>query len=258
MENKYPLFKKNEILEKSMLDLLRDNPMEIINLLFQDYSDGVLSGFNFSIDLEVNELILEPGILKFDGKIFWEKDTIKIPFPKVEDHYIVKFKLKCYSEEKKYYKRNGEIKTEIGNNVNKDELELVRFVMREGAELRNNYEKFEDLSREYNTLQVIDMKYSSKHKSGTLNPLITSFWGIEAMERENLSAEDYVFSSVCLNGLVERNIISLYISRKLRVETREYTNREMYDELSKILDNLGSARSVGVRRIFKPEKIIVD
>ena len=38
LENKYPLFKKNEILEKEMLDLLRDNPMEIYNLLYMDFS----------------------------------------------------------------------------------------------------------------------------------------------------------------------------------------------------------------------------
>ena len=258
LENKYPLFKKNEILEKGMLDLLRDNPMEIINQLYDDYSDGILNGFDFSINWEEKKLVLNPGILKFDGKIFWEKDVREIPFPETEDHYIIKFRLKCYSEEKKYYKRNGEIITETGTAVNEDELELVRFIMREGAELRDNYEKFEDLNREYNTLQVINVRYSSKHKLGTLNPLITMFWGMEAAERENVNTEDIVFYTACLNGLVERNIITLYINRKLRIETREFTNMEMYEELNKILNGLGPRRTIGVRQIFRPDKIIVD
>ena len=258
LENKYPLFKKNEILEKEMLDLLRDNPMEIVNLLYQDFSDGILNGFNFIIDSERKVLIMEPGILKYNGKIFWEKDSTEIPFPLQEEHYVVKYRLKCYSEEKKYYKRNGEIITETGNSAGENELELLRFIMREGAELRDNYETFEDLTREYNTIQVVDRKYSSRHKAGTLDPIITKFWGIEALERENLSPEDFIFATACVNNTVEREIISSYINRKKRIETREYTNRELYDGLSDILMNMGPRRSIGVKQVYRPEKIVVD
>ena len=258
LENKYPLFKKNEILEKEMLDLLRDNPMEIYNLLYMDFSDGILNGFNFTIDSERKILVMEPGILKYNGKIFWEKDYTEILFPAKEDHYIIKYRLKCYSEEKKYYKRNGEVITETGSNINDDELELLRFIKREGAELRENYEQFEDLTREYNTIQIIDRKYSSRHKSGTLDPIVTKFWGLEALERENLTSEDFIFATACINNPVEREIISSYINRKKRAETREYTNRELYEELNDILIKMGPRRSIGIKKVYKPEKIVVD
>lgn len=258
LENKYPLFKKNEILEKEMLDLLRDNPMEIYNLLYRDYSDGILNGFDFIIDQENKKLFLEPGILKFDGKIFWEKDRTEIEFPEQEEQYTVKFKLSCYSEEKKYYKRNGEIIIQTGIGTEPDEFELVRFIMREGAELRDNYEKFEDLNREYNTLNIIYRKYSSKNKIGTLDPVITKFWGLEALECENLGPEDLIFAITCVNSVIERDIVISYISRKKRVETREYTNLELYEELNDILLKLGSGRTIGTQRIYRPEKIIVD
>ena len=258
LENKYPLFKKNEILEKEMLDLLRDNPMEIYNLLYMDFSDGIVNGFNFTIDSERKILVMEPGILKYNGKIFWEKDYTEIPFPAQEEHYIIKYRLKCYSEEKKYYKRNGEVITEAGSNINDDELELLRFITREGAELRENYEQFEDLTREYNTIQIIDRKYSSRHKSGTLDPIVTKFWGLEALERENLTSEDFIFATACINNPVEREIISSYINRKKRAETREYTNRELYEELNDILIKMGPRRSIGIKKVYKPEKIVVD
>lgn len=258
LENKYPLFKKNEILEKEMLDLLRDNPMEIYNLLYMDFSDGIVNGFNFTIDSERKLLIMEPGILKHNGKIFWEKEITEIPFPEQEDHYVVKYKLNCCSEEKKYYKRSGEIITEAGKSIHKDELELLRFILREGAELRENYEQFEDLVREYNTIQIVDRKYSSRHKSGTLDPRVTKFWGLEALERENLNPEDFIFAAACINNPVEREIISSYINRKKRVETREYTNRELYEELNDILIKMGPRRSIGVKKIYRPEKIVVD
>ena len=201
---------------------------------------------------------MEPGILKYNGKIFWEKDCTKIPFPLEEDQYVIKYKLSCYSEEKKYYKREGEIVAESGKNINDDELELVRFVMREGAELRENYEKFEDFVREYNTIQIVDRKYSSRHKAGTLDPRITKFWGLEALERENLNPEDFIFATACVNNTVERDIISSYINRKKRVETREYTNRELYEELNDILIKMGPVRSIGIKQVYRPEKIVVD
>ena len=34
--NKYPVFKKGNVLEKEDLDLLRDNPLEVLSLMYSD------------------------------------------------------------------------------------------------------------------------------------------------------------------------------------------------------------------------------
>ncbi len=47
--NIYPLFERKHLLKKEMLDNLRDYPREIFNMLYQDYSDGILSGCRLEV-----------------------------------------------------------------------------------------------------------------------------------------------------------------------------------------------------------------
>ena len=44
--NKYPVFKKGNVLEKEDLDLLRDNPLEVLSLMYSDKSNGIIKGFD--------------------------------------------------------------------------------------------------------------------------------------------------------------------------------------------------------------------
>ena len=46
-ENRYPIFKKGSILEKKELDLLRDNPVEIMELMYLEAKDGIIKGLTW-------------------------------------------------------------------------------------------------------------------------------------------------------------------------------------------------------------------
>ncbi|WP_231724645.1 hypothetical protein [Leptotrichia sp. oral taxon 847] len=43
--NKHPVFKKGNVLEKADLDLLRDDPLEILSLLYSDKKNEIIKGF---------------------------------------------------------------------------------------------------------------------------------------------------------------------------------------------------------------------
>ena len=45
IENKYPIFGHGQVINKEALDLLRDNPAELMDLLYLDKKDGIISGF---------------------------------------------------------------------------------------------------------------------------------------------------------------------------------------------------------------------
>ena len=45
-KNIYPLFERKRLLKKEMLENLRDYPRNIFQILYQSYSDGILSGCN--------------------------------------------------------------------------------------------------------------------------------------------------------------------------------------------------------------------
>ena len=291
IENKYPIFGHGQVINKEALDLLRDNPAELMDLLYLDKKDGIISGFDLVTNLEEKKVTVTRGIVKCGEKIFWMNEDYKFDMPEIENRYILKLNLFSDIEERKFYIRNADFSLEVldteANNsknagdenkiindlevqeeVNNErrevwknkigEIEITRFITRIGAELRNDYNNFRDLRRDFNLLELINTKYSSKHKLGTLHPKILKLFGKEASKKENLDIYDVNFYVNCLNGSVERDVITAYINLKLQMENESYTNEELYQYLVKILDNLGKDRKINEKKRVIPRKITIE
>ena len=281
IENKYPIFGHGQTISKKALDLLRDNPAELTNLMYLDHKDGIITGFDLITDSENKRVIVTKGIVKCGGKIFWMNDNYNFDMPEIENRYILKLKLYSDFEERKFYIRNADFSLEILNNDNINieqeetvitnnfenqknnknkigEIEITRFITRTGAELRNDYNNFIDLRRDFNLLELINTKYSSKHELGTLHPKILELFGKEASKKTNLDIFDVNFYVNCLNGSVERDVIVAYINLKLEMEQKNYSNEELYQYLVKILDNLGKDREIIQKKRVVPRKITIE
>ena len=292
IENKYPIFGHGQVISKQALDLLRDNPSELTELFYLDRKDGIISGFNIITDAESKQVIVTKGILKCGGKIFWMNEDYKFDMPEIENRYILKVKLFSDFEERKFYIRSADFLLEILNNEenieikNEDdvetgfdldnqleinyenfentgrkkigEIEITRFITRVGAELRNDYNSFIDLRRDFNLLELINTKYSSRHELGTLHPKILKLFGKEASKKENLDIYDVNFYVNCLNGNIERDVIIAYINLKLQMENENYSNEELYQYLVKILENLGKDREISQKKRVIPRKITIE
>lgn len=291
IENKYPIFGHGQVINKEALDLLRDNPAELTDLLYLDKKDGIISGFDLVTNLEEKKVTVTRGIVKCGEKIFWMNEDYKFDMPEIENRYILKLNLFSDIEERKFYIRNADFSLEVldieannsknagdenkitndlevqeeVNNERKEvwknkigEIEITRFITRIGAELRNDYNNFRDLRRDFNLLELINTKYSSKHKLGTLHPKILKLFGKEASKKENLDIYDVNFYVNCLNGSVERDVVVAYINLKLQIENESYTNEELYQYLIKILDNLGKDRKITEKKRVIPRKITIE
>ena len=291
IENKYPIFGHGQVINKEALDLLRDNPAELTDLLYLDKKDGIISGFDLVTNLEEKKVTVTRGIVKCGEKIFWMNEDYKFDMPEIENRYILKLNLFSDIEERKFYIRNADFSLEVldieannsknagdENKITNDlevqeefnnerreiwknkigEIEITRFITRIGAELRNDYNNFRDLRRDFNLLELINTKYSSKHKLGTLHPKILKLFGKEASKKENLDIYDVNFYVNCLNGSVERDVIVAYINLKLQMENESYTNEELYQYLVKILDNLGKDRKITEKKRVIPRKITIE
>ena len=287
IENKYPIFGHGQVISKEALDLLRDNPAELIDLMHLDRKDGIISGFELVTNFDAKQVTVTRGIVKCGKKIFWMNEDYKFDMPEIENRYVLKLKLFSNIEERKFYIRSADFyleildietnnneNTEITNNLevwqesddktkrvwkNKiGEIEITRFITRIGAELRNDYNNFRDLRRDFNLLELINTKYSSKHELGTLHPKILELFGKEASKKENLDIYDVNFYVNCLNGNVERDVIIAYINLKLHMEKENYTNEELYQYLVKILDNLGKDRKITEKKRVIPRKITIE
>lgn len=292
IENKYPIFGHGQVISKQALDLLRDNPAELTELFYLDRKDGIISGFNIITDSESKRVTITKGILKCGGKIFWMNEDYKFDMPKIENRYILKVKLFSDFQKRKFYVRSADFSLEILNNEenieikNEDgaeigfdldnqleinyenfentgrkkigEIEITRFITRVGAELRNDYNSFIDLRRDFNLLELINTKYSSRHELGTLHPKILKLFGKDASKKENLDIYDVNFYVNCLNGNVERDVIIAYINLKLQMENENYSNEELYQYLVKILENLGKDREISQKKRVIPRKITIE
>ena len=292
IENKYPIFGHGQVISKQALDLLRDNPVELTELLYLDRKDGIISGFNLVTDAESKQVTVTKGIVKCGGKIFWMNEDYKFDMPEIENRYILKLNLFSDFQKRKFYVRSADFSLEILNNgenveiknendvetgfdlynqleINYEnventgrkkigEIEITRFITRVGAELRNDYNSFKDLRRDFNLLELINTKYSSKHELGTLHPKILELFGKEASKKTNLDIYDVNFYVNCLNGSVERDVIIAYINLKLEMEQKTYSNEELYQYLVKILDNLGKDREIIQKKRVVPRKITIE
>ena len=292
IENKYPIFGHGQVISKEALDLLRDNPAELIELLYLDRKDGIISGFNLVADTENKQVTVTKGIVKCGGKIFWMNEDYKFDMPEIENRYILKLNLFSDFQKRKFYVRSADFSLEILNNgenveiknendvetrfdlgdkleINYEnventgrkkigEIEITRFITRVGAELRNDYNSFKDLRRDFNLLELINTKYSSRNESGTLHPKILELFGKEASKKTNLDIFDVNFYVNCLSGSIERDVIVAYINLKLEMEQKNYSNEELYQYLLKILDNLGKDREIIQKKRVVPRKITIE
>ncbi len=257
--NKYPVFKKGNVLEKEDLDLLRDNPLEVLSLMYSDKSNGIIKGFDLIPNYSERIVIITKGMAKCNGELFWMKEDYIFDMPKQEERYILKLKLVSDIEERKYYVREGRFVLELGENINEDEIEITRFITREGAELRNDYQNFRDLRRDFNLMEIINTKYSSAHEWGTFHPHVLKLWGKEVSKKENLDIFDINFYVTCLQqDVIERDVITSYINAKLNLTDENYTNEQMFRHLLTILDNLGTERKKVEKKRIIPRKIIVE
>lgn len=258
-ENKYPIFKRGELIDKKELDLLRDNPEEMLKLMYMDRKNGIIKGFEIISDTEKREVKITRGIVKYGETLYKMSEDYIFSMPEVENKYILKLRLMSDIEDKKYYIRRGEFILTEEEKILDNEIEITRFITRTGAELRNDYKNFKDLRRDFNLLEIINVKYSSKNKNGTLHPKILQLWGIEASKKENLDIFDINFYNICLQqDIIEREIIIAYINRKLRNNKEDYTNEEIYENLLKILENLGNERTVPEKKRIIPKKITIE
>lgn len=256
--NKYPVFKRGSILKRDDLKLLRDNPLDILEILYKNKKDGIIEGLEIEIDEENRQIIINSGILKVNKIVCWLRKKYRVNMPIIEENYILKVKVNK-TINKDYIEIKGDIILEVGENIGKNELELTRFITREGAELRNDYRNFYDLRRDFNLLDIINVKYSSNNKKGTLHPKILELYRKDLEKKGNIDALDInLYMNSILDKIIEREGLIFYINHKLNLKQKDYTNEEIYEKMVEILNNFENKTEKIEKKKMIPKKITVD
>lgn len=254
-QNTYPVFEAKRLLKKEMLDNLRDFPRNLFDLLYQDYSDGILTG----CELEACEggLRIMPGVLYYQ----------KVPY------FLHKpFKVSCRAEGEQAYlkvrflgKTSGTRQEEYLTQIYVDgrepdsncELELGRFKFQVGARLRAEYVDFYDYETEFDTINRIYAPYAALGQPGIWPQLLKCF----AKELLNAPNHDLCDPAFCLNCLqlekaMPYEAVKAYLDLKLK-QNGEYTNAQIYRALKGILQEAGGRAGEYAGRSEKKEKTLL-
>jgi len=258
MQGKYPLFEENRILKKEALIAMRDYSYDQMRLTWQDYSSGILTGC--SIRVEGAELVISPGIIKYDGKILLLSEPERIPYKATDCTQYLKARMELCDPSPEFITWRITFGLELSGECMENEIEFCRFHLRQGAALRGQYKDFFDLETEYDTVNLLDAAWGGKGGKA-LSPSVTRFFAEEILQAPGKKAEDTAFAYTCLNqsDAVAPAILKHYVNdREAGSGRRKETNKDIYRGMCTILRMAQS----GKMRVDAPgkerRKILID
>ncbi len=254
--NIFPKFDKGRILKREMLESLRDYPKDFIDIYFHDFSNGIISGADLVI--KDTEIIITKGIIKHENKMYMLQKEISIPYKAENKEVLVKVKFLDEIQKSDFNIGNTEIFIDGNTNIEKNEIELGRFELKEGAILRDDYKDFKDFSTEYNTVNIINVEYAGIEKS-IMHPKILRYFSSVLLKNKTDNAYDIAFVMECMNeNIKDRELIIYYISNRLNISYKDYSNMQLYKYLCQIIREVESGVKKVEGRHNRHSRIIVD
>ena len=72
-----PSFNSGSILKQNMLESLRDYPYTLLEVMYSEYGDGIISGFEI-MPLKNNRFVISPGILKIHDNVIVSSENMNV------------------------------------------------------------------------------------------------------------------------------------------------------------------------------------
>lgn len=252
-----PIFTKGNLLTQDMLNALKEYELQISENYFTGYSDGIITGLDIQVTKGV--IYIGKGIVKYQNHLFFILDNTAIPIQPIDAWQTVRLVFGDIEITKTFAEQ--EIEIEVSQNIQHEEksIEICRVRLQDGARLRSDYRNFEDMKTEFDTVNVIEAQWAAYGKE-SISPVILREFAKEA-EKCNLSnPADVTFLMRLLESdgkAINRKLIQYYLDIRLEKKDKDYTNREIYEGLCKILKQLrtGKAQTTENRR---PRRLLVD
>lgn len=256
MEIKYPFFKKDRILKISMLENLRDFPREVLDIFCKDMSDGIVNGF--TLDVDKNIITISKGIIKYCGILYVMAEPISIPYTETEKDVMIKLCFYDDMQSEDYKTTFIDINLYDDMTLLPNQIELGRFRLKKGAYLRSQYQDLDDFVTEYNTINIVHVKYAGQQQP-TLNKMILQYFAKEMLCCQLQDAIDFSFCTLCLNSQrIERTVIQHYITHKTQLTLQSMSNAEIHKQLVNILEQTKSKNKTVHKKRNATSRIIMD
>lgn len=245
-----PSFKDGVIIRAKKMQQLADQVFLLPNLIYYDYTDGIISG------CEVYErdkrLVLTQGIIYLKGKLFIIDGDITLPYFATDRMTYLKI---CCTD--KIFEKDGDeyiFCIDLSEEEpDENEIEICRFKLQTGARLRYVYDDFEDMNTEFDTINIIHSKYSSK-KYSTVSHKVLKIYSKEMLALKPTDPIDIFFCMQILgsNAVINIEEIVYYIETRTKQRMDNLSNYSIYKGLLTILKE--EKEKVKVEKIVKQDK----
>lgn len=229
-----PLFQDAHLLRRGMLEALADYTFLFQENMYGGYADGILAGCELTTTKDA--IILNQGVLLFEKRPYLLKEPMMTAYHPTNNLTVLKLKFSDEMRDPNYIYREMELVFSEQTRIQKGEMELCRFTLQEGAQLRYQYRDFEDRNTIYDTLNRVYVPYASFGGS-TLAPEITRSFAAEMLELSNITDFDALFCMQLLgqNQPVGAEALRAYLRRKEQREFMGTSNIEIYMGLAEVL-----------------------
>ncbi len=252
----YPNFAKGRILKLEMLENMRDYSRDMLEVLTDNLSDGVVNGLEANVSKDI--ITFTKGIVKYQGNVYLINENMSIDYKATDVDVLIKLVFLEQSLEVDYKIQYVSINLDTDTKIKDNEIELGRFKLKQGAYLRTAYKDLDDYTTEYNTINLINVPYSNVEEH-TLTPKFINSYGLEILKTHTTDVWDITFATSCINiKNISRSLIVSYINSKLNEDNEKLTNNEIHQKLIIILKEVRE-RNKHVKSDVKGRKtIIVD
>lgn len=258
IQNIYPLFERGRIMKKELMLAVRNYSFEYVAARYQDFSDGILFGCGLKVYPDGIEIAI--GGIKFGGFIYLVSEPIRIPYTPNDSITVLKARFYPQERDADSIRYSGDLVLDTQTKREENELEFCRFLLQNGARLRDDYKGFEDIQTEFDTVNLAQANHAAVGGM-TLSPFITTAFAQEALEYRLEDAWDIAFCSQCLNsGLaVQKNLIQTYVTARLGLDKQDMDTLTLFEKLSLVLREIQQGTRIGAgRRRSHRQQILVD
>ena len=187
------------ILKQQMLEAVRDYPREYVDLLYNNMGDGVITGFDVTIENHTR-IKISPGIIKINGEVFFSDENAEFPIMDKRNYVYLKIEKSVQNDGEMYrvnFIQSPEEKSE--------EFELLRYT--KNAELQ----EIKDISEVFNrTINRVDRTHMKRSIVGG-STLADEYYELFSKKLRNSNKiEDVSFAYQCMNGISNVLIIKEY------------------------------------------------
>lgn len=242
-KNVYPLFERGRILKKELTLALRDYSFGVTRLLHTSLTDGVITGCEITVDAK--RIRVHPGVIKHSKFVYVLMDIQNIPYEPTEQFSSLKIRFSTSAAvTTDYAEYMGNVVLDDQMELRENEMELCRFKLKRGSRLRNDYQDFEDIQTEFDTINLAHSTCAGIERPG-FSSFILAYFAKEALKYSLDNPWDISFCQQCLSmDPVHRSVMEAYIIARLKMDYQEFRNIELFEYLNMILRNIQTGMEV--------------